>query len=42
MGYDTDSRKAESTYREIIAQTQRLITFLGEDFDTFAYDLERL
>ncbi len=32
-GYDTDSRKAERTYRSVQEQTRRLRRLLGDDFD---------
>lgn len=40
-GYDTDSRKAERTYREIGRQTFRLREFLGDKFDEYVYETER-
>lgn len=35
FGYDPDSRKAEATYREVEAQTARVIRFLGDTWDAF-------
>ncbi len=32
-GYDTDSRKAERTFRAVAAQSAKLRTFLGELYD---------
>lgn len=32
-GYDTDSRTAERTYRQVVDQTARLRRLLGDDFD---------
>lgn len=40
-GYDTDSRKAEQTYRQVVAQTAKLRRFLGDDFDAYMYETER-
>lgn len=43
LGYDTDSRKAERTYRVIERQAKRLAAFLGDDlYQTLLYDTERL
>ena len=42
-GYDTDSRKAEKTYRIIEKQAQELKSFLGADaYDTLLWNTERL
>jgi hypothetical protein len=41
-GYETDSRKAERTYKTIERQAKRLKHFLGESFEDFAYKTERL
>lgn len=35
LGYDTDSRKAEETYRQCEKIATRLRTFLGDDFEAF-------
>lgn len=35
-GYDTDSRKAERTYKACEAIATKVRRLLGEDFDTFA------
>lgn len=40
-GYDTDSRKAEDTYKVVEAQSKKLRTFLGNLY-TVAVDCERL
>ena len=37
-GYDTDSRKAEFTYKQVQAQTAKLRKFLGDDFDAYLYE----
>lgn len=43
LGYDSDSRKAERTYRAIQQQTERLRQFLGTAaFDTLLRDVDRL
>lgn len=36
FGYDTDSRRAERTYRECGALSARVHKFLGDDFEAFA------
>ena len=36
FGFDTDSRKAEQTWRQIKAQAPKVHRLLGEDFATFA------
>lgn len=41
-GYDTDSRKAEAVYRAVVAQTKKLRAFLGDKFDAYVYETERL
>lgn len=42
LGYDTDSRTAERTYRIIQRQSKRLRSFLGEaDYDALLYGTER-
>ena len=40
-GYDTDSRKAERTYKQVQAQTAKLRRFLGDAFDAYMYETER-
>jgi hypothetical protein len=35
FGYDSDSRKAEATYRACAAMAPRLRRFLGDDFEAF-------
>jgi hypothetical protein len=35
VGYDTDSRKAEKSWRECKAVSRRMRTLLGDDFDEF-------
>lgn len=35
LGYDTDSRKAEKTYRAVEKLTRKLRKFLGDDFESF-------
>ena len=41
-GYDTDSRKAEATYRTICAQAQELKRLLGDAYGQLLYNVERL
>jgi hypothetical protein len=41
-GYDTDSRRAEATYRECCQEAERLRRFLGEQYQAFLFDTERL
>lgn len=42
LGYGTDSRKAERTYREIGRQAERLKAVLGdEDYETLLWKTER-
>lgn len=36
LGYDTDSRKAEKTYKACVKNQQNIRRFLGTDFDLFA------
>lgn len=36
-GYDTDSRKAERTFKTCAAQTAKLRVLLGDDFDALVY-----
>lgn len=42
FGYDTDSRKAEKTYKACEHIAKRLRNFLGEAYDTLLYNTERL
>ena len=42
LGMDTDSRKAERTFKACIDQTKRLKKIMGGDFDTLLNDVERL
>ena len=37
LGYDTDSRKAEAIYNQVVEQTDKLRDFLGNDFDRIVY-----
>lgn len=41
-GYDTDSRKAESTFRNVKRQTEKLMNLIGDHFDRLVWDTERL
>jgi hypothetical protein len=42
-GYDTDSRKAEKTYKLIGSQARKLKQFLGEDnYKQLLWDIERI
>lgn len=36
-GFDSDSRKAERTYRACVAQSRKLRKLLGSDFDAIVY-----
>lgn len=36
LGFDTDSRKAERTYKVVQAQSEKLKRLLGDDFDRFS------
>jgi hypothetical protein len=40
-GYDSDSRKAERTYKAVTRQTAKLRQFLGADLFSAALDCER-
>lgn len=42
FGYDTDSRKAEQTYRACVATARKLVKFLGEKRFDDLRDCERL
>ena len=42
MGYDSDSRKAHKLYKTIQRQSERLKAFLGSDYNTLLWDVERL
>jgi hypothetical protein len=37
LGYDTDSRKAEKIYKQVVKQTLRLKNLLGDDFEKFLF-----
>ena len=39
-GYDTDSRKAEATYRAVQRQTKGLRRLMGDDFAALVYGTE--
>jgi hypothetical protein len=39
-GYDTDSRSAEGTYRQVMAQTEKLRAFLGGKYDTYLWETD--
>ena len=41
-GYDTDSRRAEQTYRQVEAQTAKLRKFLGDQYDAYLWRTEGL
>lgn len=42
FGYDTDSRRAESTYRAILAEREKLRLFLGEvEYRNLLFNVER-
>jgi hypothetical protein len=41
-GYDTDSRKAEQTYKQVEAQTAKLRVFLGAQYDAYLWQTEGL
>ena len=36
-GFDTDSRKAERTYKAVTTQTEKLRRFLGDAFEEYLY-----
>ena len=40
-GYSEDSRKAEQTYKACQREAHKLQRFLGDDFTTLIYDVER-
>ena len=42
LGFDTDSRKAEKTYNTVAAQRDDLAAFLGDQYDAYLYQTERL
>lgn len=42
IGYDTDSRKAERTYKACERQAAALKQFVGADYDALLYETERL
>jgi hypothetical protein len=39
-GYETDSRKAEATYRQIERQAKRLRQFLGDEYEALVFSDE--
>jgi hypothetical protein len=41
-GYDSDSRKAERTYKTIEKQREKLFSFLGDDYDKVLFHTDRL
>jgi len=41
LGYDTDSRKAERTWKLIWSQVLRLKSFLGDAYETLLWKVER-
>ena len=41
FGYDTDSRKAERTYKAVEAQAKKLRRFLGDDYEDWLWHTER-
>lgn len=42
-GYDTDSRKAERTYRAVRSQSERFMRFVGKSaYDELLWDTDRL
>lgn len=42
MGYGEDRRRGESTWLAVRKQTDRLRRFLGEEFDQWVYETERI
>jgi hypothetical protein len=40
LGYDEDSRKAESAYKACLRQTEGLKRFLGGDYEAFVFETE--
>lgn len=41
-GYDTDSRRAERTFKACLKSRDDLREFLGDDFDAVVYEMERM
>ena len=41
-GYDTDSRRAERTFKACLKSRDELREFLGDDFDAVVYEMERM
>lgn len=41
LGFDTDSRKAEKSYKACQRQDDKLRAFMGADFQTLLYEVER-
>lgn len=39
-GYDTDSRKAETTYRAVVRQTEKLRLLLGDEYEAFLWETD--
>ena len=39
LGYDTDSRQAEKTYKACVDIAHRLRKLLGDDYDQFMYEV---
>ena len=42
FGYDTDSRRAERTFKACLKTRDELREFLGDDFDAVVYEMERM
>lgn len=42
LGFETDSRKAERSYKQCVAQTEKLERFLGDDYEHALYRTEGL
>lgn len=42
LGYNTDSREAESIYKQVLRQSEKLQKFLGSDFEEIAKRYEDL
>jgi len=40
LGYDTDSIKARTIYKAVVAQTKKLRALLGDGFDTIADSID--
>ena len=41
LGFETDSRRAERTYKATVRQTAKLRTFLGEEYDQALYHVDQ-